>query len=368
MSARVEAFVVATPGLEPMVQEELVKLGVRPANVTHGGVNCSLTWPQLWAVHLKSRLATRVLVRVARFKADGFDTLAAGLARIDWSAWLPADGDGAASGVEVSASTDGKSKLFHTGAIAERVTEQIGRGEGHQQVQVRVQRDVVTVSVDATGPALHKRGYRGPAGKAPMRETLAAALIAASEWDVRKPLVDPFCGSGTIAIEAALRARRIAPGRLRTFQFMQWPSYDAAGWERLVKGADSDVIDRCPPLLAFDRDEGAVAATAANAAKAGVAGQVTVERRAASDLVLPSTPGWLVSNPPYGSRVGGPDVRDLYDRFGAVLRERAVGCHVALLASPDTPVSRLHLPLVPTLETTNGGINVAVHTGLVART
>jgi 23S rRNA G2445 N2-methylase RlmL len=146
---------------------------------------------------------------------------------------------------------------------------------------------------------------------------------------------------------------------------MQWPSFDPAGWDRLVKGADSDVIDRCPPLLAFDRDEGAVAATLANAAKAGVAGQINVERRTASDLVLPSTVGWLVSNPPYGSRVGGPDVRDLYDRFGAVLRERAVGWHIALLASRDTPVSRLHLPLVPTLETTNGGINVAVHTGTV---
>ncbi len=359
MSTRLEAFVVAAPGLEPLVQTELVKLGVRPANVTHGGVNCSLTWPQLWAVHLKSRMATRVLVRVARFKADGFDTLTAGLARIDWSAWLPA------GGVDVAASTDGKSKLFHTGAIAERVVAQIGRGEGTQQVLVRVQRDVVTVSVDATGPALHKRGYRGPAGKAPMRETLAAALLVASEWDVKKPLVDPFCGSGTIVIEAAMRARRIAPGRHRTFQFMQWPSFDAVAWERLVKGADSDVIDRCPPLLAFDRDDGAVAATLANATTAGVAGQINAERRAASDLVLPSTAGWIVSNPPYGARVGGPDVRDLYDRFGDVLRERARGWHVALLASRDTPVTRLKLPLVPMLETTNGGIAVAVQSGTV---
>jgi putative N6-adenine-specific DNA methylase len=234
-----------------------------------------------------------------------------------------------------------------------------------QQVLVRVQRDVVTVSIDATGPALHKRGYRGPAGKAPMRETLAAALLVASEWDVKKPLVDPFCGSGTIVIEAAMRARRIAPGRHRTFQFMQWPSFDAVAWERLVKGADSDVIDRCPPLLAFDRDDGAVAATLANATTAGVAGQINAGRRAASDLVLPSTAGWIVSNPPYGARVGGPDVRDLYDRFGDVLRERARGWHVALLASRDTPVTRLKLPLVPMLETTNGGIPVAVQSGTV---
>jgi putative N6-adenine-specific DNA methylase len=363
MSTRIDAFVVATPGLEPLVQAELTRLGVRPANITHGGVNCSLTWPQLWAVHLKSRLATRVLVRVARFKADGFDTLHAGGARIDWSQWLPAEG-----GVKVTAASDGKSVLFHTGAIAERVAEQIGRSEseqGNQDVLVRVVHNVATVSIDASGLALHKRGYRGPAGKAPMRESLAAALLVASEWDVRKPLVDPFCGSGTIAIEAAMMARRIAPGRQRTFQFMQWPSFEAAGWDRLVKGADSDVIERCPVIVGSDRDDGAVRASVENAARAGVGEQVSFERRSASELELPATKGWVVTNPPYGARVGGPDVRDLYDRFGAVLRERGAGWHVAVLASRDTPVSRMHLPLVPTFETTNGGINVAVHTGTV---
>ena len=359
MSTRIDAFVVATPGLESLVQAELARLGIRPANPTHGGVNCSLTWPQLWAIHLKSRLATRVLVRVARFKADGFDTLHAGLARIEWSHWLP---DG---GVTVSASTDGKSKLFHTGAIVERVAAQMGRGDGEQQVLVRVQRDVATVSIDASGLALHKRGYRGPAGKAPMRETLAAALLAVAEWDVRRPLVDPFCGSGTILVEAAMKARRMAPGRHRTFQFMAWPSFDPTGWERLVNGADSDVIERCPPIIGSDRDEGAVAAASANAATAGVGGNIEVVRRSASEIVLPAVPGWIVSNPPYGARVGGPDVRDLYDRFGAVLRERAGGWHVAMLASRDTPLTRLHLPLAPVLETGNGGIPVQAHTGKV---
>lgn len=359
MSARVDAFVVVTPGLESLAQAELARLGVRPANPTHGGVNCSLTWPQLWAVHLKSRLATRVLVRVGRFKADGFDTLHAGIARVDWSQWLP---DG---GVAVSASTDGNSKLFHTGAIAERVAEQIGRGDGDQQVLVRVQRDVATISIDASGLALHKRGYRGPAGKAPLRETLAAVLVAVAEWDVRKPLVDPFCGSGTILIEAAMRARRMAPGRHRSFQFMSWPSFDAAGWERLVNGADSDVIERCPPIIGSDRDEGAIAAAVTNAASAGVGDAIEVVRRSVSDLTLPSSPGWIVTNPPYGARVGGPDVRDLYDRFGAVLRERAAGWRVALFASRDTPVTRLRLPLAPVLETTNGGIPVLVHCGTV---
>jgi putative N6-adenine-specific DNA methylase len=228
-----------------------------------------------------------------------------------------------------------------------------------------VHRDVVTVSIDATGPALHKRGYRGPAAKAPMRETLAAALLLASGWDVRKPLVDPFCGSGTILVEAAMLARRMAPGRRRSFQFMQWPSFDDAAWQRLLKGADADVLDRCPPIVGSDRDAGAVEATAVNAGNAHVGANVAVEQHAVSQLALPTAKGWLVSNPPYGSRVGGPDVRDLYDRTGVVLRERAAGWHVALLASRDTPVARLHLPLVPPLETTNGGIPVAVHTGVV---
>jgi 23S rRNA G2445 N2-methylase RlmL len=146
---------------------------------------------------------------------------------------------------------------------------------------------------------------------------------------------------------------------------MQWPSFDAGAWDRLVKGADSDVIDRCPVIVGSDRDEGAVAAALANAATAGVAENIAVERRSASDLVLPATAGWIVSNPPYGARVGGPDVRDLYDRFGNVLRERAAGWHVALLASRDTPVARLKLPLVPMLETSNGGIHVAVQSGVV---
>ena len=196
MSERLDAFVVCAPGLEQLVLEEVVKLGARPASATHGGVHCGLTWPQLWGVHLRSRVATRVLVRLARFKADGFDSLMAGLARIDWASVLPA------GGVQVTASADSRSGLYHSGAIEERVADflrtEVGRDTGDQSVLVRVQRDDVTISLDATGRALHQRGYRGEAGKAPIRETLAAALVMASGWDAKSPLIDPFCGSGKI--------------------------------------------------------------------------------------------------------------------------------------------------------------------------
>jgi putative N6-adenine-specific DNA methylase len=365
MSARIDAFVVVVPGLEQLLLEEVQRLGVRPARAVRGGVECTITWPQLWAINLRSRLATRVVVRVARFHADGFHSLGKGLAAVDWSAWLAPD-----AGIAVAATTDKVSKLYHSVAVEERVAEALGRPLGTQALQVRVQRDEVTISLDASGAPLHHRGWRGPAGKAPMRESLAAALAIASGWDAKSPLVDPFCGSGTVAIEAAMIARRMAPGRNRSFAFEQWPSFDAEGWQRLLRGADGDVVTKCPPIIASDRDAGAIAAVVENAPRAGVGDNVEAVQRTVSDLALPARRGWLVSNPPYGHRVGGQgggdrDLRNLYDRFGAVLRERAAGWHVALLAAHDTPVNRLKLPLQPALNTANGGIDVTVHAGVV---
>jgi len=366
MTTRIDAFIVAVPGLEGLLLDEVQRLGVRPARAVRGGVECNITWPQLWNINLRSRLATRVIVRVARFRADGFHSLQVGLRSVDWSAWLAPD-----VGVAIAATTDKVSKLYHSGAVEERVTEVLARPLGAQTVQVRVLRDVVTISLDASGAPLHHRGWRGPAGKAPMRESLAAALVMASEWDLKSPLVDPFCGSGTVAIEAALMARRMAPGRHRSFAFEQWPSFEADGWQRVLRGADGDVIAKCPPIIACDRDAGAIAAVAENATRAGVGANIEAVQRTVSELALPAKTGWIVSNPPYGHRVGGQgggdrDLRNLYDRFGAVLRERATGWHVALLAAQDTPVSRMRLPLRPTLATTNGGIDVAVQTGTVA--
>ena len=172
------------------------------------------------------------------------------------------------AGAQVSVTTDAGSKLYHSGAVEERVREVLDRPDGDQRVFVRILDDVVTVSLDTSGDSLHRRGYRGAAGKAPLRETLAAGLVLASGWDARSPLIDPFCGSGTIAIEAAMIARRMSPGRHRSFAFQQWPEFDAAGFERVLRGADGDVVAKCPPIMGSDRDEGAVAAAVENAAAA----------------------------------------------------------------------------------------------------
>ena len=363
MSERIDAFVVCAPGLEPLALAEVQRLGVRPARTVKGGIECTVTWPQLWSLHLRSRVATRVLVRVQRFRAESFPALEAGMRHIDWSKWLAAD-----AAVEVQSSCDRGSALYHSGAVAERVATAVGRPEGRgQTVMVRIVDDVVTVSLDASGAGLHRRGWRGASGKAPLRETLAATLVVASGWDPRRPLVDPFCGAGTVAIEAAMIARRMSPGRNRSFAFMEWPTFDERGWARVLRGADDDVIDRCPPIVGSDRDDGAIAAAIANAATAGVGDNVVFERRTISDLMMPPRAGWIVTNPPYGKRVGD-DVRDLYDRFGQVLRDRASDWQVALMAPKWTPVRRLGIPLHSALHTTNGGIAVDVLTTLGAET
>ena len=156
--SRLDAFVVAAPGLEALLLDELTRLDVRPARAVKGGVECSVTWPQLWAVHLRSRLATRVLVRVWRFRATTWGELEAGLKGVQWGEWLADD-----AVLDVQATCSKSSALYHSDAVAERAAAVIGRPAGDQVVQVRVLDDVVTVSLDATGPALFKRGWRGPA-------------------------------------------------------------------------------------------------------------------------------------------------------------------------------------------------------------
>ncbi len=350
-------FVVCTPGLEPLTLAEVARLGVANPKALHGGIACSATWPQMWGLNLHIRTATRILVRVARFEAERFDSLQRVLRALDWAAWIPPD-----RGLRVSVTSSG-SKLFHTDAVAERVLEVVPHRpdtpaeEPVNELFVRIVDNDVTVSLNTSGDPLYRRGWRTEVGRAPMRETLGAALIIASGWDRKAPLVDPFCGSGTIAIEAALIARRSPPGRHRRFAFMDWPTFDQARWDRLLAAADADVLDRSVTIVGSDHDEGAVAAATANAARAGVEGLTSFACRSVSALEPPGTrPGWLVTNPPYGHRVGDDDLRNLYDRFADVLTARFAGWRLAFVNSETSPPLRVTLTEPSSIVTSNGGI------------
>jgi putative N6-adenine-specific DNA methylase len=355
-----DCLAVCAPGLEQLVRAELAALGIRPGRTIHGGVTFTATPRRLYAANVWLRTASRVLVRIARFRATSFADLERHAGAIDWAPWI---GEGSRPAFRV---TSHGSRLFHTGAIAQRLERAVssvvhaaGTDTDEQLVVVRVARDVVTISVDSSGAHLHRRGWRLATAKAPLRETLAAAMVIASGWDHRRPFVDPLCGSGTVAVEAALLASGRAPGRDRRFAFQQWPSFAAGTWASVcadVQRAEREAADReLPPIVAADRDAGAVRTAGENASRAGVGAAVTVRQAslATSLATLPEPPGWLVTNPPYGTRVGGGDLRDLYATLG-----RAAPWNIGILAADAVLVGHTGLALTERFRTTNGGIPV----------
>lgn len=379
-------FAVTAPGLEPVAAAELTEMGIA-GTAEPGGVGWAGDAASLYAANLRLRSASRVLVRAAEFRAKTFFELERHADRVPWERWVA---PGGAVRLRV---TCRKSKLYHEGAVAQRVLAAIERrvgplaaadvargdegeaeeGGDAQLFVVRFVRDTCTISADASGALLHLRGYRHALGRAPLRETLAAALLLSSGWRGQAPLLDPFCGSGTIPIEGVLLARRIAPGLAspghapRAFAFTQWPGFDAAAWTREVDRARAEILPAAPvPILASDRDEGAVEAAAANAERAGVRGDLGLSVRALSAVEPPPGPGWLATNPPYGVRVGDADrLRNLYAALGRTARARCPGWTLAMISADPRLEQQVRLPLEEALHTRNGGIPVRFAVGQV---
>jgi len=379
---RVDAFAVTAPGLEAICAGEAAALGVRPT-VEEGGVGWRGSMESVARANLWLRTASRVLVRVAEFKASAFFELELAARRVAWDRFLT---PGSAVRFRVTCK---KSKLYHSDAVAQRLADAATRrvpgvkvvtskstdeadeggddADREQLFVVRLFHDVCTVSADTSGALLHRRGYRQQLAKAPLRETIAAAMLLGAGWPGDAPLVDPMCGSGTIPIEAAQIARRIAPGRDRDFSFRAWPEFDARMWARLVDEARSGELPRAAaPIGASDRDAGAIDAARANAARAGVESDVTLSVAPISALEPPRGDGWLVSNPPYGVRVGERDrLRNLYAQLGNIARARLVGWTAGFLLADRRLESEIGLDLREAFATRNGGIPVRMMVGPV---
>ncbi|MEP7356269.1 MAG: class I SAM-dependent RNA methyltransferase [Anaerolineales bacterium] len=373
-------FAVCAPGLEAVTARELKGLGLAGA-IGPGGISFTAGQRDLYRANLHARTASRFLVRAGAFYAAAFSELRQKAGRVPWEHYLRPG-----QSVAIKA-TCHKSKLYHSGAVEERVAGAIADRLGQapsvesgseeaetpaaQLVLVRLVRDQCTISIDSSGALLHQRGYRLAGGKAPLRETLAAGMLLAAEWDARSPLLDPFCGSGTIAIEGALLARRLAPGRGRSFAFMDWPDYEPALWTGLLEAAQLEAeAAAAPPIIqASDRDAGAIAAAQANAQRAGVADAIEFTHRAISAIEPPAGPGWVVTNPPYGVRLEGrDDLRNLYAQFGNTLRLRCPGWRAAFLCASLALARATGLPLdaSQTLPLVNGGLRVQLFQARVA--
>lgn len=375
-----DLFTVTAPGLEALAVRELHALGVAGRVVATGGVAWRGSPRTLYDANLRLRTASRILVRVDRFHASSFHELERRAKRVPWSRFVTE------RDVVRFRVTCHKSALYHSDAVAQRLAECVMRATGahaldaaasdeddeadttsatprdparpEQLFIVRVHHDTVTLSADSSGALLHRRGYRLATAKAPLRETIAAAMLLASGWNGTTPLVDPMCGAGTIGIEGAMLARRMAPGRGRGFRFQDWPDADGAMWQAVVAAARSEEMPAsAAPIILSDRDAGAVEATIANAERAGVAGDVTALQRPLSALEMPTEPGWVITNPPYGVRVGS-DVRNLYSRLGALIRDAPSGWRLGMLSASRALDRQLRIPLEHTFETRNGGIRV----------
>ena len=341
---RYRAAAVCTPGLEPVCADELRALGCRPKRAGPGLLEFGATARQLYSANVWLRTASRVIVRIGTFRATDFAHLQEHAAKIDWKRWVP---EGHAPRFRISSNN---SKLYHTKAIAQRL-HQVGLppsiGEPEQLFIVRVERNNVTISVDSSGQALHKRPWRTELGEAPLRTTMAAAMVLLSGWDAETPLIDPFCGSGVIGIEAALYAGGRPPGGEREFAFHSWSDFEPGSWASVVGGIESTSDRRTggndqarPAIIRLsDRDREVVAMAERNAERAQVSDRIEFEARVVSHLKALPGSGMVVTNPPYGKRVGRSELSGLYGRLGAVARERLPGFGLTVL-TPDARLAK----------------------------
>jgi putative N6-adenine-specific DNA methylase len=315
-----DIFLVTAPGHEPALVDEARARGFPGPKAVPGGVVMKGRWPVVWRANLELRGAVRVLVRIAAFRAAHLRDLEAGARRIDWTGILRPDAP-----VRVEA-TCRRSRIYHSGAAAERVADAIKASLGLEiddaaevAIRLRIDANMCTVSVDTSGEPLYKRGHKTAVGKAPMRETMAALFLLQSGYDGSEPVLDPLCGSGTFLIEAAEIAAGLAAGRARHFAFERLAAFDPAAWESVRKAAETR---RKPPppfrFRGFDRDPGAVRMSRENAERAGVGDLIEFAVGDVSDLAAPpGPPGLVIANPPYGARLG--------DRHGLARLYRTLG-------------------------------------------
>lgn len=366
-----DAFAAVAPGLEEALLDELSELGVE-GRVEPGGVAFRADTQGLAGVHLHSRIAGRVTIGLGTIGAASLDALSQGVRGLPWKqfAWPTQP--------VVVQLTSRRSRLRNRDAVARKVENSIHdalrgpRLPGPKPpreplgVSVRVENDKALVTVDASGELLHKRGWRKATAKAPLRENLAAAVLRVAQWAPGEALVDPMCGAGTFPIEAAGIALGHAPGGRRAFAFERFPGFDKKAWERQKLDSKAEAIDRVAPIVAADRDEGAIEATRSNADRAGVGGRIHVVRSMFHELEPPVGPGLVVMNPPYGERIegsGGP--ARVYKLIGETLRKNWRGWRVAILVPGSRWLGALGFPVDKGPEFSNGGIKVILALGTV---
>jgi 23S rRNA (guanine2445-N2)-methyltransferase / 23S rRNA (guanine2069-N7)-methyltransferase len=379
------AFFASGPrGLESVLAEELLSIGAQNLRERRGGVSFQGTMELGYRVCLWSRVASRILYPLATFAAGSADDLYKGIQSVDWSDHLAADGK---LWIDASGRLPGvDNDHFAALKIKDAIVDQLRTPEGLRPAIERESPDIrlnahlhkgrVRLSLELSGDSLHRRGYRGDGGPAPLKENLAAGLLHLAGWPEAHAdgavLVDPMCGSGTFLIEAAMMASNFAPGLMReTFPLAGWKKAEPALWQRLCDEAKAERRDapEKPIVFGFDADPRAVGSTRRNLEAAGFQPWIEIQRGKIDELQPPREKGLVVVNPPYGQRLVAEEneLRLLYSTLSRVLRERFGGWSAGILLPRETPVSSLALRYQRRSQVYNGGIECYWQTHLLGR-
>lgn len=328
--SKIELIATSTFGLEAIVKRELFNLGYEEAKISDGRITFLADEAAIPKTNIWLRTAERILLKLGEFKAMSFEELFQKTKALPWDEWITADGKFTVTGKSV------KSQLFSISdcqaivkkAIVEKLKQKYQKewfAETGPEftVQVALLNDIATLTIDTTGPGLHKRGYRENSVEAPLKETLASAMVQLSYWNKERILLDPFCGSGTILIEAALIGKNIAPGLNRSFVSEKWPKLEKGLWKQTkteaFKAINQDVQLH---ILASDIDNEAIEIAKNNAIEAGVDDCIKFQVKPVSQVKIEEDFGVMISNPPYGERIGKEEeILNMYKILGRIFRK-----------------------------------------------
>ncbi len=342
--ATFELIATAAFGLEAVVAREVKQLGYDDVRVENGRVVFSGDEKAICRANIWLRSADRVLVKMGEFKATTFEQLFEETKALNWHDWLPEDANFPVEGKSIN------STLFSVPdcqaivkkAVVEKMKQKYQRSWFDEQgprytIEVGLLKDIATLTIDTSGAGLHKRGYRQLVGQAPLKETLAAALISLSRWREDRALIDPFCGSGTIPIEAALTALNIAPGLKREFTASKWPNIPASLWQEAREEAKSLIRqDFSLKIIGTDIDAEALSLARHHARQAGVEQHIHFQQLPVKEIRSSHKYGWVLCNPPYGERLGeAREVAALYTEMKEAFKRLDTWSFYILTAYPE---------------------------------
>jgi putative N6-adenine-specific DNA methylase len=372
---RHDYFAVTLPGFERLCADELIRLSdtIRITRIANGGVSFNGRLTDVYRANLQVRTAGRLLMRLARFKATNFQQLEKQIQKIPWELYLPW------GTIPQFHTTTCHSRLYHSGAIAQRIGENISAHwseqgatparSDNQALFIRLQDDGVTVSLDSSGAPLYRRGIKTHTATAPMRETTAAGILRSAGYRWDRPLVDPMCGAGTFSLEAAMMAKKIPPGLFRDFAFMQWPAFRPRQWAYLKKTATEKTKSFTRTVIwTSDADGRAVAGLKDCVSNNRFEDAVFVYQANFFSLQpekISTQKGLIVLNPPYGHRLSAEgDVERAYIDIATKLEKDFKGWKVALLVPKEGLARRLGLPLKSIL-LRHGGLQLTLLVGRI---